>query len=731
MFTEYYKKIQIQEHNNEKDKDRIKAQKQWKYLDKLIEKYSNIDISDVTSSSFNDSVWEPPLGHETNAFHFKKYVNGASELPMQVYLKILAIHLVRYEQVSLSSIKGFTSFLSGLYAIIRTSASPVMQARRGAPWLPLSELEPSDITYSLDQMLEVHADILRVTLVLNWIESTQADSELGYFVKGFITPWSHEGVSVKTWVQDFKKRHDLVKEEKPYSALSEETVSAIVANAMPFIEGIEVSPENGIRMSDIDFENPILSIANCIREIMTSSEVSQQNMPAHISKSQKFIELYECEKDVLERCWCSKDGFTINKPEAYTDQTIMGDWFTRFFGHIQNAAIWIVALTTGLRNSDIRSLKFDCLHYSKRYEIWFIKAALQKTKNTIYIPVGVPSVRAIKLLNWLRASDDDDVLIQNRTIDFNPWATRKRTDLKIKRGMTLNQKLQRFARHYNIRLDTIAEGDEEGTCHSIRATLAGYIGRNSSIAILILKKLFGHSNGLMPDRYIRHNIYVQKKRKQQLEAMHSEVAHGIAKSIVDKEVAGTKGEELLKGTKYLAEKIRRENESLTEMDVHKKLTDVLKEIILNDIKNEQTQTLLTPMGVICMRASNHSADSPCAVTINKAERDKAGVSRAMFGALAQLPNPAQCIGLDCPDALATKTHSLPLLGQFDWYTNVLRQCTAENLDINEDAKHFLEVYYPIVMANDMLKEAESFRKKYSPALRKLYSDIKPEGYFDV
>jgi hypothetical protein len=51
--------------------------------------------------------------------------------------------------------------------------------------------------------------------------------------------------------------------------------------------------------------------------------------------------------------------------------------------------------------------------------------------------------------------------------------------------------------------------------------------------------------------------------------------------------------------------------------------------------------------------------------------------------------------------------------------------------MDDDARHFVDTYYPIVMANDMLSEAVLFRKKYGPALRQLYVDKKPEGYFDV
>jgi hypothetical protein len=307
--------------------------------------------------------------------------------------------------------------------------------------------------------------------------------------------------------------------------------------------------------------------------------------------------------------------------------------------------------------------------------------------------------------------------------------------MELKSSNVVNVALKGFAARHSIRLDTVSDDDDEGTCHCVRATLGSYIGSHSAMAILILKSLFGHSNNLMPDQYIRHNPFVKKFRHKQLEAMHSQTARDIATSIVNKKISGPKADELLQGLEHLEEKLdekgKLENDSLTEMDTHQKLIDVLSEIILADIVNEQSQTLLTLLGVICMRATNRTDSSPCAASTDALERDKAGVSRAMFNALPSLPNPAQCIGNGCPDALMTEKHSMPLLEKFDWYTNVLRTCTDPNRDMDEDAQQFMDTYYPIVMANDMLTEANDFINKYGKDLRVLYADRKQEGYFDA
>lgn len=705
------------------------GKKQWEILDTLVQKYTAMDITSVTHNHFTDAVWVLSTSGDTTTISFDKHLPPSTYLPMNIFLKILVVILMRDANYSAGSMLSIRGFINNFIPYIENKGSPLLKATRNSAWLPFSEMETIDLSFMLET-LAISKDARPTLVALNWMEKYQDLPDLAPFVQGLITPWSIEGISATQWHDRLKNSISDGTSRKPYNALPDETVANIVTCTMLYLQGVSASKDLGQTFENsTSSTSPFTDLLRVVRRLASESPLHTANKAVSISRDKEFIKLTESLNDSLNNMNLSTKEALRNSSNAFYKNTITSGWFTSLFENAQQAAIWIVALTTGLRNCDLRNLKSDCLQYSKRFSLWFLKANIQKTNNTIYIPVGEPTVKAVKLLKWLRFSQNSEYLIQKKVFSFHKKPAEEQ--YKIESGGSLNRRLHWFAKFRDISLDTIAEDDLEATCHCIRATLASYIGRHSSIAILILKKLFGHSNNLMPDQYIRHNVFVRKQREQQLEKMHSDTAHDIASSIANKEVAGSKGEELLKGAVHLEEKIRLENDSLTEMDVHKKMTDVLKEIILNDIKNEQTQTLLTPMGVICMRATNHSTDSPCAATINKAERDKAGVSRAMFGALPQLPNPAQCIGLDCSDALATKTHSLPLLEQFDWYTNVYRQCTDENRDIDEDAQHFIDTYYPIVMANNLLIEAESFRKKYGPTLRQLYAVDKPAGYFDV
>lgn len=724
------------------DSEFERGKRQWELLDSIIRKYRSLDISEITDNDFLEPVWNFKGCTSGDKIYFDKNLSSSEHLPFQIFLKVLAIVLIKYHGLSASAVRGaLQAGISRIVPYLISGETSVLSARKGTKFLTLVALEPSDIELMCNEIaLENGSFGSSYCYFLDWIERFQSHEDLMVFASGIMTPWKAESQSVNGWLKKFKERHNLLSDVKPYPALSDETVSKVINKAIKFVEGIDVLPEQGIDITSFENTNPILELMHHVKSFNDSSDYTPSGNPYVLSRSREFRSLISSHKDHFEEMNPFSPHLNRNlmsKQREKDREIFNGGWFINLFDTAKQAAVWLIALTTGLRNYDLRNLKTNCLHYSKKFKIWYIKADIKKTKNTIYIPVGEPTVRALKLLNWLRFNYKSDYLIQHRTFTFTKQAeTDERYNHKTADGM--NKLLQDFTKNYGFSIETISDDGDEGTCHCIRATLAGFIGRHSTLAILILKKLFGHSNNLMPDRYLHHNVFVKKQRTKQLQDMHSQTAHSIAKSIVSGEVAGKKGEELKNGAEHLKAIVREElgselkskNQSLNEADVNKKLVDVLAKIILDDIENQQSHTLLTPMGVICMRATNHSSDSPCAAINNKNERDTLGVSRTMFGAVAQLPNPAQCTGADCADALLTKTVSLPLLEQFDWYTNVYRHHTFKDKDLAEDATHFVNTYYPIMLDDDSLRSSLSFRRTYGPLLKTLYGNVRKEGYFD-
>ena len=140
------------------------------------------------------------------------------------------------------------------------------------------------------------------------------------------------------------------------------------------------------------------------------------------------------------------------------------------------------------------------------------------------------------------------------------------------------------------------------------------------------------------------------------------------------------------------------------------LKDRIKEMLLTRIQENQIYALKTPMSVVCMRNCSDSSDTPCAKLGNHEKRKKNGVSKEITDALSTLPNPAQCVGKECSDALFGEAWSRDLLGTFDYYIQYLKAVGHHSIDIKN--------------------EAEIFVKNYGSILKDIYSDEREVGYFD-
>jgi hypothetical protein len=111
-----------------------------------------------------------------------------------------------------------------------------------------------------------------------------------------------------------------------------------------------------------------------------------------------------------------------------------------------------------------------------------------------------------------------------------------------------------------------------------------------------------------------------------------------------------------------------------------------------------------------MRACNNTGDSPCAANTNNQTRQERGIKKAITDTLASLPNPAQCVGASCGDALLGNTWSKPLLDSFDYYLAYRKRLDG---------------------ATAITEEAEAFVSTYRKPLSDIYGDQRPEGYFDA
>jgi len=676
-----------------------KGREMWICLDALVAHYNNADMSKISSTSeFGDDIWDVP-GDARYNFLWKSWLPEPEFFPLLVVCKIVAYHEMNTLNKKVSTIKPYVaSFTSGFKALFASKG--ILTANRNQPFQNLSYLELIDILH----LAQVEfADKRTISISANtWLNqltscplSVFPNAEFMISASRASLPWSTKPIRV--WVNNVKNA--LLRQENESSYSSEEVTQ------VKYYPPIKSSVMESLIQEAIPFvEDHFELIKKVFDEIEVGNGSATGNGKAiHVSIRAKITHKY---------------GKKLNSilPLLYTGQgkerAISLKWFTEFEHLIQGAIAWLILLTTGLRNSDMRNLVIGCCQPSKRFDLLsYLITDIKKTDLTNYIiPVPPIIARAVELAAIAKKDRTGDMLLTQKLAASMDNTT---NDLrKISCNQAFNSLIHAFASHFGIKLDTIIDDDKEATAHCIRATLAGYIGANSHAAIIILKRLFGHSNNLMPDAYLVNNPIIIKQRRKNITDAQEEQATIMSKNIINGKVTGTKGKQMLDGVKYIEGELKEElkNESLTEMDFHVRLEERLKEVLLMRIKGEDIYAFKTPMGVICMRSQSDSTDSPCAKLGNNQKRKELNISKDVTDAFATLPNPSQCIGKECSDAILGEDWSRDLLFSFDFYVKLLKGQGHKNIDIRNQAKHYI--------------------KNYGPLLKDIYSDEREEKYFD-
>jgi integrase len=684
------------------------GKQQWVVLDALANKYKDTDLSSILHHGrFFDNEWFPNHVQSPETIKFDRLFPNANYYPLELICRIACYKLIVNRGMAQSTVFAYLStFCNGI--LKDEGWGNVMIAARDQPFAILSSIEEEFITSYAQARLALSSTLS--TTGFHFLNSLQLmnSTDLKTFTSGITMPWTSEGLPVLNWLEQQKevvgteeKNEEAKKKEKFYAPLEFEAVSLIVKHSMPFI---------------LEHYELLSALFELVRvEYKKSKGAVHKNKIQGASNSAAVSDFIEKHKAVLSGIMPIK--YSTSTKRKHISPLVDQKWISDILRTTQSACTWIILLTTGLRNLDMRGLRIGCCKPSKRMEsTWWLVADVQKTKNRLVIPVGEPTYKAVKLLENSRTWSLGTFLIASpRHYLNNRESGRSLTENElggIKAGETFNELLRVIPKRYKFTISIMGDSDSEATAHCVRSTLAGYVAVNSNVAILILKKLFGHSNALMPNEYIRRNPLVIQKRKELLLKHANDMARDMAHATAYKEVGGRSGERLLEGAETalaeIEEEARIENVSLTEMDMRQKLEDRLFAIFHSDILEEETYALMTPMAVVCMRACNNVGDSPCAAASNRQSRADSGIKKAITDALISLPNPAQCVGVGCADALLAKKWSQPLLESFDFYHQYC-EGTGQSSTKLENAKVFIDMY--------------------AEPLKKVFGDEREEGYF--
>jgi len=372
-------------------------------------------------------------------------------------------------------------------------------------------------------------------------------------------------------------------------------------------------------------------------------------------------------------------------------------WLRALIKLCRAACINIILLTSGLRNEDIRRLKIRACTPSGRVDILFyLRADIQKTGNVVILPVPPQAEKAIRLLENIKDTKSSVL------IDWG-WESKKgfeieeleeaggddtEDDTYLKTGHSINAAVRSFAEHFNIPF-TDSKGASY-SAHNYRTTVAGWLGSASNLSLLLVRRLFGHSNNAMPTVYLNNNPAFISEREAQKKRANAETARQMALAASQGRVAGVKGEQLERG--YKAHKSRmlsdtRKSHSLTDAEIMISFASILEQ----RIDSGSVCGFLTPFGVMCARNPTDSSQTACA---KRAHRDKTReIPIEVLNHISDI-NPQQCVGTSCSEAMLGPW-STAVLESVIWYRALLNHQLGEAFNEShfiESAKQFIRQY---------------------------------------
>lgn len=645
------------------------GEKQWACLTHLEEQYKNQSMNRITNNAFSDEYWDCTGSNRYN-FKWIDWLPEPEQKPLLILCKVATFILIQIRGASISTVQprviGFINTFKEMLASKR-----ILIANEGEQFRGLSDLLSDDISLAANRNLQLKGTLgLAPFSFINDLTTIEAPSYFSayFMVSNIITPWSKAGLDVRKWVPSLKKALGLNNEITHYMPLTQECCSSIITTSLMIIN---------------DYGDTIIDFFN---EVENKTKTLPKNRCRRFPKSLNTI-IKNKFQTKLENIMPMTFSSERQLPQSY---------YSNLQQLTQSACAWIILLTTGLRNIDLRKLSPKACIASKRSDnIFYIVSNIQKTDLINYVlPIPPQTAKAFMLATKAKLNRDGEVVFHKTLAKVADSSIKD--EYYMGEESAFNKLLRFLPNHFNIKLETI-DPNVPVSAHCGRSTLAGFIGANSTAAILILKKLFGHSNDLMPDAYINYNPLVIAERNRNITTAQQSLAEDMALAISKGSVAGVKGEQLKKGAETIKAEIEEKykSESLTEMDLQVKLLERLKEMLLQRMTNNHIFALLTPMSVVCLRMTNDTTDSPCASQENQAARKKSGFSKAVTDVMATLPNPAQCVGIKCSDALIGKPWSDGLFETFKFYISYLNS-TNQVFDLIQEAKRFVTNYRDVL-----------------------------------
>ena len=667
------------EHIIKLDDNNLLSKQLW-MLKKLEQSFENVDMTKISATSkFTDNTWTFPCISEPD-FKWEECFS-ADQYPLMLLCKLTLYYQITYLNKARTSVRYIKPFITYFSDILKEKK--ILTTNNDYSINGLDLLTSSDISLVVEQRITTNNNSFdgSALTLLSWLNTlpTALVKNAPIFTRKAELPWDG---SYYNWLHDNIACLGHFKDSVSYPPIPFPIVSQILNSALPWIDTNRIEK--------------LTEVFDLFRKELKGTKAVTYTKKFSQKLTKKLKNSYQ-------------DFFSDFFPMEFDDsQLISARWYRDLFFLIRSACCQIILLTTGLRNVDTRLLKVGCCAPSGRSELlYYLVTNIKKTKKkNLVLPVPEATYLAVKLLENIRIDTSSVFIFSSLNAQKN---RSKGEEWGIADTKSIGAMIRRFFSHYKIPQLLNSELDIEASAHCFRATLAGWIGQNSYMAIIILKRLFGHSNALMPDAYLRNNPIIIKQRESLIKSNQLELAKEITKAISSSSLAGGKADVISSGYNNLKNTINEDlattnSESQLETDLDLTLDEQFTQLLFERISSGQIYGMLTPLSVICMRKTSDTSESPCSHEKYRKLRADKNFSKALTEILGTLPDPVNCIGNKCKDSLIG-SWSVPLYETYIFYIDYLKNVSNKKSD------------------EDFYNEAYLFIKQYGDDIKKAFHEV--------
>ena len=661
----------------------VLATAQWVLISTLENEYHGKTVFG-SKNKFEDSVWFSDDKFKDNPrVYWDSFSRGYGEA-LSILIKIICFEMIVTNRLEPLSVKfKLHTQRNSIVGLIQSKN--LLGGDNGSYCLGLSHITDDDLLAMIDA---------RLVSASSEAAFAQECCEIGQFISlanhlselvplfefNAQLPWDKAGMGIKKWVKRRAADLDEVfRVGEGYGPLDTECVTQIIERSLHLV------------LEQSDHLSELARMLRCYKrgEVNTAPPAKQ---------------LLDTYGPIFEAI--AEPPNIDDFPSSSKKIVAIFIWIRQLLYLARGACINIILLTSGLRNSDIRDLRVGACRPSGRVDmLFYLHAKVRKTKNIVPVPVPSQTQRAVILLEKIKFGDSDYLVDGMRFSKktYNPNLPEK--DTRIATRDSLNLIIRDFAEHFNIPFLASKTGDLY-SAHNYRTTVAGWLDAHSNLSVLLVRRLFGHSNDVMPTTYLRNNPSFIQERKEQKERAAAETARQMAMAASQGRLAGVKGEQLLRGYHSHVSRLQadpKRSHSLTDTELFLSFAQLLEQRILD----ESVCGFLTPFGVRCMRNPSDSSQPPCA---RRSHRDK---TREIAEEILQHINdidPQNCIGTACDQALLGPW-SESILKTLVWLAGLLRHQHGDRFTDEHFRQH-----------------AISFVRQYGPQIKKVFKvEVSADG----